>query len=179
MSYNSNSNLPSAVKIAPPNGMVEELSLEGSSISDSEENFEFKVKKDATNVKLAPIPINLNDKLPEVEPIPVEPKPSRPPPVSAYPNHRQVHPEPESPPPEAEFHSPSKLQKSNSFGSSGSPTKTNFRKRIKKGYELASYDKAVDYLDTRSYRRKMGTSIEGEEDAFEPIPACGGTDDLK
>jgi hypothetical protein len=54
-----------------------------------------------------------------------------------------------------------KRQSSSSFGKT-SPTK--FRQRIPQGYELASYPKAIEHLNTQSYCRKVKNTYDGEED---------------
>ena len=55
-----------------------------------------------------------------------------------------------------------KRQSSSSVFGKTSPTK--FRQKIPQGYELASYAKAIEHLNTQSYFRKVKNTHDGEED---------------
>jgi hypothetical protein len=56
-----------------------------------------------------------------------------------------------------------KRQSSSSmFEKTLSPTK--FRQKIPQGYELASYSKAIEYLNTQSYFRKVKNTYDGGDD---------------
>lgn len=54
---------------------------------------------------------------------------------------------------------------------------TRFHQKVKKGYELASFPKAYDYLQKQGYNKKM-TNRDGDEE-YEPLDSCGSNIDLK
>lgn len=67
-------------------------------------------------------------------------------------------------------------RKEASEASGNSPTRLN--KKVKKGYELADYSKAVDYLHSMTYRKKVKNPNDNDEE-YEPIDTCGPNDELK
>lgn len=61
----------------------------------------------------------------------------------------------------------SPLKRADSLGSNSelsSPMR--LKKKVKKGYELASFNKAVEFKDSQSYRRK------NEEGDYLPMESC-------
>jgi hypothetical protein len=61
--------------------------------------------------------------------------------------------------------SPGREQKKTEMSS---PTRV--RKGIKKGYEMASFSKAVEFRDTQSYRHKKDDGV------YESLDSCGSND---
>jgi hypothetical protein len=60
----------------------------------------------------------------------------------------------------------------NEAGNTASPTRFARKKKIKPGYQLATFPKAIEYLQTQGYNKKITSSIDGEEE-YEPLPTCG------
>jgi hypothetical protein len=50
-------------------------------------------------------------------------------------------------------------------------------KKIKKGYELANYNKALEYQNTQSYRIKIKGTDGG--DFYEPMSVWGSNEELR
>lgn len=57
-----------------------------------------------------------------------------------------------------------KKSSSSDFNDNSSPTRFRPNKKVKPGYQLASFPKALEYLQTQSYNRKVINPNDGEEE---------------
>jgi hypothetical protein len=57
--------------------------------------------------------------------------------------------------------------------SSPSPSPTRPNKKVKKGYEMASFEKVLDFKDSQSYRHKRG------DGGYEPLGVWSNNEELK
>ena len=68
-------------------------------------------------------------------------------------------------------HSP--LKRANSLAESELSSPTRLNKKIKKGYEMASYNKVLEFKESMSYRKKTSS---GE---YEPLEVLGNNEELR